>query len=257
MTSSPATGNATGPATVHTDGVNEQPGQQRWEFVRAFVEHSWARPGADRPVARPHVVLLVATLAAAVALGAGVAMQLIWPVKLDSASTRPKAASTADGFTAVAGWDCPTTATSGFDAVGRQASWYTAPDGGWAGDGCHGTYEMIPMSGQPAADNPGQFAIWWFTPIAAARCAIQVYVPARGAANHERGSAQFYVLAGRSGASFAQFVVDQTEQLGSWVQVGNFPVTSSGIAVQMVNRGVPRSPTAMLAVSQVRVTCTR
>jgi hypothetical protein len=256
-TASPATGGAAGPAVARADGVIERPGQQRWEFARAFVEHSWARPGADRPAARPHVVLLVATLAAAVALGAGVAVQLIWPAKLDKTATRAKAAGTAGAFTAVAGWDCPTTTNSGFDAVGRQASWYTAPDGGWAGDGCHGTYEMIPMSGQATADDPGQFALWWFTPAASARCAIQVYVPPGGTDNHDRAtSAQFFVLAGRSGTPFAQFVVDQRSQPGSWVPVGTYPVNSSGIAVQMVDRGVPGSPSAMLAVAQVKVACT-
>ncbi len=255
--SDPATGGGpAGSAVARADGVAEQPGQQRWEFARAFVEHSWARPGADRPVARPHVVLLVAALAAALALGAGVAMQLIWPVKLDT-TAHVKATGTAGAFTAVAGWDCPMTRSSGFDAVGRQATWYTAPDGGWAGDGCHGTYELMPMSGQATADDPSQFALWWFAPGAARRCAIQVYVPARDVNGHDRAtSAQFFVLAGRGGAPFAQFVVDQSSGPGSWVPVGTFPANSSGLAVQMVDRGVPSSPTAMLAIAQIKVICT-
>jgi translation initiation factor IF-2 len=183
-------------------------------------------------------------------------MQLIWPVKLEP-TAHARTSSTADAFTAVAGWDCPTTRSSGFNAVGRQASWYTAPDGGWAGDGCHGTYELIPMSGQATADDPNQLAVWWFTPTGAARCAIQVYVPARGVDGHDRStSAQFYVLAGRAGAPYAQFVVDQSSRPGTWVPVGTFPANSGGLAVQLVDRGVPRSPSAMLAVAQIKLTCT-
>src|SRR5215469_15711980 len=103
-TSGPATGSLAGTVVARTDGVTEPPGQHRSEFARTFAEHSWARPGVGRLVARPHVVLLVATLAAVVASGAGVAVQLIWPV---SWTRRPltKAAGTAGAFTAVAGWD--------------------------------------------------------------------------------------------------------------------------------------------------------
>ena len=237
------------------DGVPETPGARRWEFVKAFVEHGWVRPRAYRPVARPHVVLLMATLAAALALGAGAVMQWLRPVKLpDAAAPKPR---TTGSFTSVAGWDCPGTARSGFDATGRQPSWSTVPDGGWREDGCHGTFEIIPMSGKADQEAPSQFAVWWFAPEAVARCEVQVYLPQAGRGHYRpASSAQFYVLAGRSGTAFAQFVVDLGSRPGSWLPVGTYPVNPGGIAVQMVDRGVPASPDTMLVVSQVKVACT-
>jgi hypothetical protein len=239
------------------DGGGESPGQQRREFVRTFVEHSWTRPGTERPSARPHVVLTVATLAAVVALGAGVALQLIRPVALANASSPSHAASSAAGYAAVAGWDCPGTGTSGFEARGRQASWYTVAEGGWAQDGCHGTFEVMPISANAGTNDQAQSAVWWFVPHGATRCVVMVYVPRQSSATYRPApSAQFYVMAGRSGQRFAQFVVDQSAKAGSWVEVGTYPSTINGIAFLMVSQGPASSPDTMLAITQVKVACT-
>jgi hypothetical protein len=69
-------------------------------------------------------------------------------------------------------------------------------------------------------------------------------------------AAQFYVLAGRDGARLAGFVLDQLAEPGSWADVGQFPMSGNGIAVQLVNRGVPASAGARLGVAQARVRCT-
>lgn len=239
------------------DGGTEPPGQRRREFVRTFVEHSWTRPGAERPAARPHIVLAVATLAAVVALGAGVVLQLIRPVALPKASSAPAAQSpTTAGYSAVAGWDCLATSTSGFEATGRRASWQTVADGGWGQDGCHGTYEVMP-SGGTSTDVLDQSAVWWFVPNEGTYCQVMVYVPKQSTATYRAApSAQFSVLAGRSGQRFAQFVVDQSAKPGSWVKVGSYPNTSNGIAVLLASQGQTPSPGAMLAISQVEVSCT-
>jgi hypothetical protein len=243
------------PVVPTTDRGTGPPGQHRQEFVRAFVEHSWTRPGSERPAAKPHVVLTVTTLAAVLALAAGVVLQLIHPVKLTKALATPTAPAL--GFVAVAGWDCAATATSGFEATGRAPSWNTIAVGGWAQDGCHGDFEAMPIADQASPDPQDPSAVWWFAPRAVTHCSIAVFVPDRGGATYRAATAvRFDVLAGRGGQGFAQFVVDQSAHAGSWVVVGTYPTTSSGIAVLMVSQAATPSPDVMLAITQVKVACT-
>jgi hypothetical protein len=90
-----------------------------------------------------------------------------------------------------------------------------------------------------------------------ARCEVQVFRPRpKRPQDSAATGAQYFVLAGRSGARLAEFVVDQTANPGSWVGVGIFPVSQSGFAVELVNRGVPSTEGARLALTQVKVVCT-
>jgi hypothetical protein len=231
----------------------------RREYVRALVDQGWARPDTPRPVARPHVVLMVAVFAAAGAVGVGVLLQLIHPIPRPKPTVvvPPPPVSVAP-FTAVTGWDCGPTGDRGFDVSGRTADWYTVAQGGWTEDGCHGTFEAIPMTGDQAKDDPAQFAVWWFTPTAGlTQCDLQVYRPKpERRQDAAAAAAQYYVLAGRNGPRLAGFVVDQSIDQGTWVDVGEFPVSRNGIAVQLVDRGVPTGAGARLAVGQIRVRCT-
>ena len=143
----------------------EPPGRQRWEFVGAFVEHSWTRPGTDRSSAKPQLLLTMATVSAVLALGAGVVLQLVNPIPLAAAAPAPtpsKASTTT--FSAVAGWDCPATAIAGFEATGRQSTWRTIAAGGWPNDGCHGTFEVLPLNGLATSEVNAPSAVWWFRP---------------------------------------------------------------------------------------------
>jgi hypothetical protein len=54
----------------------------------------------------------------------------------------------------------------------------------------------------------------------------------------------------------AALVVDQTSLRGGWRVFGTYPVSDSGIAVRLVNQGVPANPAARLALTQVRAVCT-
>jgi hypothetical protein len=231
-------------------------GAQRREFVGAFVEQTWARPDADRPVARVHVVMMVAVLATVVAVVVGVVQHLLNPA--EPAAAAPGPVPTARPYAAVAGWDCATSADHGFEPNGRTADWYTVPRGGWSQDGCHGTFEAIPMSGNASKDDQNQYAIWWFTPSAGVtRCEVQVYLPASDNPLDSAGTAaQFVVLSGRNGGPFAQFTIDQTSARGQWTSAGVFPINQGGLAVELVDRGAPTNPRARLSVTQVRVSCT-
>jgi hypothetical protein len=232
----------------------------RQEFVRTLLEHSWARPEAPRPAARPHIVLMVAVFAAAAAVALGAVLQLVHPARKakTAASPPPPPAATAP-FTAVTGWDCGSGAGDyGFVAAGRTSGWYTVASGGWAQDGCHGTFEAIPMSGNKAMDDPNQFAQWWFTPPAAmARCAVSVFRPAPYQRQDSAATAaQFFVLDGRHGTRLAGFVLNEAVDPGSWAAAGTFPVSQNGIAVELVDRGVPAIAGGRLAITQVKVICT-
>jgi hypothetical protein len=234
----------------------EFPLARRREFVRAFVEQARARPGADRPTARPHVSVMVTIGVVAAAVVTGVALQLIHPVPLAKAAP-PQPPVAPPTFTAVSGWDCVTGADRGFEATGRTASWYTVARGGWAADGCHGTFVAIPLSGDATTYDQSQSALWSFTPGAAMhQCELAVYIPnGEHPTDSAATAAQFAVLDG-SGQTFASFVVDETRDRGTWKVVGTFPTSQNGISVQLTNQGIPSSPDARLAVTQVRATCT-
>jgi hypothetical protein len=228
----------------------------RRDAVRALVEHSWVDPEAPRTAPRPHWVLLAAALAAGGALGGGAVAQMMDPIPLAKAAPAPQAPTLAS-YTAVSGWDCPNTADHGFAMTGRTSAWYTVAGGGWAQDGCHGTFEAMPMTGVADKDDSSQYAVWWFTPGGAvATCTVSVYRPVPDRPQDAAATAaQYWVLAGRSGAPLAGFVLDQTAQPGSWTAVGTYPVNPDGIAVQLVDRGVPATAASRLAVTQVRVQC--
>lgn len=232
------------------------PPEQRKEFRRAFSEYGWARPGTERPVARPHVTLVIATVSTLVALLAGVLMQLVKPVKLPKAATPPPPRAAAPTWSAITGWDCGASTDRGFDADSRLATWMTVARGGWAGDGCHGDYEAIPFTNRKAARGPT--VQWWFAPGEAMRkCALSVYVPTPDRATFTPVSAVRYsVLGARGGTEFARFTVDQTKLRGSWVVVGTYPVNRSGIAVSVNTVGHPPTARSMVAVTQVKAACT-
>ncbi|HEY3505732.1 MAG TPA: hypothetical protein VGN37_23460 [Actinocatenispora sp.] len=237
-------------------GVGE-PGEQRREFLRAFTEQGWARPGVERPTARPHVTLIVATVATLFALLGGVAMQLIKPVKLKpSTHHAPAGPTVAATWSAVAGWDCAAADDRGFTVQGRQSTWATIGRGGWLRNGCHGDYEAVPLTDKASGTAPS--VEWWFRPAAAMRrCRVLVLVPATDGSVYQPVHAVTYsVLNGPGGSELARFTIDQGVSATTWVPGGTYPVGDAGITVRLSSAGKPPSPRAGLAVAQVKVGCT-
>ena len=228
----------------------------RQEHVRALVEHSWARPGAQRPAARPHIVLMIAAFAAAGAVATGLILQLIHPIHVPKPPAPPPAPGAP--FTAVTGWDCYGGAANyGFDAQGRTSAWYTVPRGGWPQSGCDGTYESVPATSK-ASQGQSQVATWWFTPGSAmTQCAVMVFRPTpQQPQDSGSTAAQFFVLSGQGGTPLAGFVLDEAADPGSWARAGTFPVNQDGIAVELVDNATPASAGGRLAITQVKVRCT-
>jgi hypothetical protein len=230
---------------------------QRGEFVRAFLDQSWARPGLDRPVSRVHVAVMVAVGSLVAAVVTGAVLQLVHPVKLaEPVAMAPVVPSPAVAV-AVAGWDCATAADRGFTIGGRTPTWYTVAHGGWSDDGCHGTFEAISLSGNATKNDPNQSAVWWFVlGDTMNSCQLALYLPA---VDHPGDAAvttaQYTVLSGQSGGPLASVTVDQTATRGGWRDLGAYPVTRGNIAVRLDNQGVPRAATDRLAVTQVRARC--
>jgi hypothetical protein len=101
-------------------------------------------------------------------------------------------------------------------------------------------------------------AQWWFTPPAVKiRCAVSVFRPApQQRQDSAATAAQFFVLDGLGGARLASFVLNEAADPGSWAAAGSFPVSQDGIAIELVDRGVPSFAGARLAITQVKVICT-
>ncbi len=241
--------------TDPSDEARRQAMALRGEFVSAFVEHVGPRPASERMGVRLPAVLVVAALAAAGSVVVGVFWHLIRPTK-PAVPNAGAAAAARTTYAAVAGWDCVAANDHGFEAQGRSAAWRTVPSGGWRGDGCHGTYESIPMSGKAGVDDSAQYARWWFTPTSGT-CGVSVYIPdvPEGSPEAAGSAVHFAVSTGRGDPPYAEFVVDQTGQRGQWATAGSFPVKDKEFVVTITDRGVPKRPGDRIAVTQVRIAC--
>lgn len=230
--------------------------QERREFVRAYAEHVWAHPGSERPTARLLTVAIVLTIVTVMTVLVGVGLELVFP-SMPPATAVPLRTPPATVYTAVSGWDCAGAGDRGFEITGRTAEWRTVATGGWAEDGCHGTFEAIPLSGNDSQETPGQAAVWWFVPGPGyARCELAIYVPKPVRAQDAAATRATYAIrAGRGGGPVGEFVVDQTAMAGKWVSAGTFPSGPEGLAIRIGNRGAPASGDVRLALAQARITC--
>lgn len=98
-------------------------------------------------------------------------------------------------FTAVTGPGC---AAGGFSTPGYytkgEAGWKTASSGGHAADGCNGSFNSLPMSGDPNKDGDNA-AVWRFTTgdVRQGSCQVSVFVP-RGGLTRVGGNPSVYTV---------------------------------------------------------------
>ncbi|WP_432992154.1 hypothetical protein [Dactylosporangium sp. CA-233914] len=220
------------------------PHAERWEFIDAFVEHTRARPSADRLTAGPRGLLLVAVVTVVGVVVGGIITGLL---RNDSKQRTASAAPAA--WTAVAGWDCRGGTDRQFEAFGRTSRWMSVPDGGWTGDGCGGSYLTVPVG------SPSEGALWTFRPgFASGRCTLAVYRPETAPAQ----ATTYHVLAGRDGAVAATFQLDMAKAPAGWTDAGTFPLHQGTLTVRLAaSGGAPEPKDGRVVVSQLRVGCGR
>ncbi|MEV8506001.1 hypothetical protein AB0368_14375 [Actinoplanes sp. NPDC051475] len=170
--------------------------------------------------------------------------------------TSKPATSAPAAFSALAGFRCPETPSSGYvERVGSDG-WYLVTGGGWAGDGCRGHMVAMPMSGR--SDDLRNVMLWWFRMPARAKCGVEVYIPRTGNGRDAAGEPATYQVYGTtdgSGSRIGRFTVDQVRDQGRWVAAGSFPATSGRLSVRLMSRGESDIRGARLGGSAVRVSC--
>jgi len=238
---------------------------QRNEFVRAFVEHAAEKPASERMMVRWPTLITVSAVAAVAAVVVGVFWSLIKPLKPGEKLKGPDGSVMAKPlpkpkhWSGVAGWDCTAAADRGFEAQGRNGDWRRMNLGGWAQDGCRGTYTIAPVLTGDDAKRQAQTAVWWFGAAGMKTCRISVYVPPAGSVTPSADlatKASYSVMAGDGGTSYADFTVNQSTagENGGWTPVGAFPVHDGRLSVRLNPTGNAK-PGSWLAMAQMKVDC--
>lgn len=171
-------------------------------------------------------------------------------------------------YRVLTGPGCAGTTDSSYGGEGRwrsaedSAGWATRT-GGYDQEGCEGSYEAIPVSGDPEKGDH-QYAEWTFTPgEEGAACEIYVHVP--------EDESPLWVAAGEARYRIhpadetteppvAVFGFDQSEVAGGWVQVTGFVSPAEAFTVRLTNAGQDPFPedehmNAHVAASAMRADC--
>jgi translation initiation factor IF-2 len=156
-------------------------------------------------------------------------------------------------FVTLGGEDCQHTSYRGYYVEGSGT---TKKPGGYRGDGCKGTFRVVPMSGSTSRDN--RYVVWWFKTGAVfqGRCGIAVYVPKGSRSADVAGRPTHYqvIRSAENHTVTGRFSIDQTAARGRWVSVGSFGMSGGKIAIKMLNRGRGSGDTRHGA-AQVKISC--
>ena len=161
--------------------------------------------------------------------------------------------------TLVAGPDCPKPAGGGYSAVGSGSGsgWSNYGSGGWSGDGCKGSMQSMPMTGD--SSNGDNRAVWSFGSGTAgfASCAVSVYVPWDGKATDTGGTAaEYQVSEGSADTVVTSFTVNQNTTHGQWVPLGTVAVGGNTVKLRLFDHGVDNPAGWRYGISAARLQCT-
>ncbi|MBV2363576.1 hypothetical protein [Streptomonospora nanhaiensis] len=178
-------------------------------------------------------------------------------------SPSPSASEPATSFTAIAGPGCPAGSAAAYGAEGAGTDGWATRSGGYADEGCDGSYDAIPVSGT-TEHGDGRFAYWTFRPGRAdADCDLFVFVPDDESPQwvaEQEAMYQIFPGAQPSGTAAAVFGVEQASARGGWVRVTGFTSPAEQFTVQLTNIGenslADQGATTHVAASAVRATCT-
>ncbi|MFF9479890.1 hypothetical protein [Streptomyces sp. NPDC014733] len=167
-------------------------------------------------------------------------------------------------YTATAGPGC-TDKSTGYKEHGTytdgDAGW-TTHKGGWAKDGCDGSFVSVPMAGDKADD--GNYTLWTFAtgPVKSGSCQVRAFVPGDDDVKHVGGHPTRYSVfasAAGTGKALGDFTVDQTKKRGDWAPGGTFQITGGHLSVRLHTQGTDFGSGfdgAHHAASAVAVRCT-
>ncbi|MFF4667265.1 right-handed parallel beta-helix repeat-containing protein [Streptomyces sp. NPDC001282] len=139
--------------------------------------------------------------------------------------------------------------------------WYARSSGGWTGDGCNGSYDSVPMSGDTSTDMQNRVKWWWNPGTKARTCQISVYIPNSGNVLYVGGHPTTYhvlVNANDRTTKYDSFTINQVNHRGQWVNVGTFAMKGPTIGVKLLDRGDDWSKgweKAHHAAAQMKATC--
>jgi hypothetical protein len=169
-------------------------------------------------------------------------------------SSTPKPGS----FVALTGAGCRDATTASYFAAYRAGTPISKGTGGWATNGCDGTFWSVPMSGSATEDDPETYVLWFFNTgsTSSRKCEVWTYVPKSPTALDAAGDPTVYqVVRSRDDQGvIGTFSVKQPAHRGTWVDGGSFAPEGGQIAVKLVNRGTGRNG-ARHAAGQVVVNC--
>ncbi|WP_212530844.1 hypothetical protein [Actinospica durhamensis] len=190
-------------------------------------------------------------------------------------TTATTSAAAKPTYTAVAGLDCTGSSTATYS---DSEGYYTDGDSGWlrptdgyAGSGCTGKYDAVPMSGTAGLthyDTTG-FALykWNFSgSFTDASCKLSIYVPDDTSRLHVGGDPTYYYYwaqnysYGQSLTPSGDFSVTEVDDLGEWVTQPSFTVTTGYVTLKLVNSGLDWTSAgvdyAHHAAAAVKLSCT-
>lgn len=198
-----------------------------------------------------------------------------------SASPQPTATATAQAgntgsgartWSGVAGPGCSTDVSHFYtkDANYAQGTsgWLRSSVGGYAGNGCDGSYVSEPMSGSSSSYDTSEGVLWRFnfgSTLPTATCAVSVYIPANSDIRYVGGNPTHYYYwhedyaYGMQNPPTGSFEIAQVSHRGSWVTEPAFKVTTGIVTVKMVNTGIDYTSStkdAHHAAADVRLDCT-
>ncbi|MEU3713502.1 hypothetical protein [Streptomyces catenulae] len=173
-------------------------------------------------------------------------------------------ADAATTYTGTAGPGC-TDKSTGYKEHGTYAdgdAGWTTHKGGWAKDGCDGSFVSVPMAGDKGDD--GNYTLWTFTtgPVKSGSCQVRAFIPGDDDVKHVGGHPTRYSVfasAAGTGKALGDFTVDQTKKRGDWAPGGTFPITDGHLSVKLHTQGTDFGSGfdgAHHAASAVTVRCT-
>ncbi len=178
-------------------------------------------------------------------------------------------------YSAVAGLDCTGSSTATYS---DSEGYYTDGDSGWlrptdgyAGSGCTGKYDAVPMSGTAGLTNYDStgFALykWNFSgSFTDATCQISVFVPDDTSHLHVGGNPTYYYYYAQnysyneSMTPTGNFSVAEVDDLGEWVAQSPFSVSTGYVTLKLLNSGQDWTSAgvdyAHHAAAAVKLSCT-